>query len=60
MIERRAVPAPPWFFTDDTLMALSILEILAEHREIKPDSLAISFAARYGKTSSLKVISSAG
>lgn len=22
----RAVPAPPWFFTDDTVMALSILE----------------------------------
>jgi ADP-ribosylglycohydrolase len=47
MIEKREVPAPPWFFTDDTIMALSILEILAEHREIKPDSLAISFAARY-------------
>jgi hypothetical protein len=34
MIQERAVPAPPWFFTDDTVMALSILETLAEHRQI--------------------------
>jgi ADP-ribosylglycohydrolase len=47
MIQERAVPAPPWFFTDDTVMALSILETLAEHQEINPDSLAISFAGRY-------------
>ena len=47
MIQERAIPAPPWFFTDDTVMALSILETLAEHQEINPDSLAISFAGRY-------------
>jgi len=47
MIQERAIPAPPWFFTDDTVMALSILETLAEHREINPDSLAVSFAGRY-------------
>jgi ADP-ribosylglycohydrolase len=47
MIEKRAVPAPPWFFTDDTVMALSILEILAELQEINPDALARSFAGRY-------------
>ena len=47
MIQKRAVPAPPWFFTDDTVMALSILEILAEHQEVNPDSLAVSFAGRY-------------
>ena len=47
MIHKRAVHAPPWFFTDDTVMALSVLEILAEHREINPDSLAVSFAGRY-------------
>jgi ADP-ribosylglycohydrolase len=47
LIQERAVPAPPWFFTDDTVMALSILETLAEHREINPDALAISFAGRY-------------
>ena len=47
LIEKRAVPAPPWFFTDDTVMALSILETLAEHRAINPDALAVSFAGRY-------------
>lgn len=47
LIEQRAIPAPPWFFTDDTVMALSILETLAEHREINQDSLARSFAVRY-------------
>lgn len=47
MIQKRAIPAPPWFFTDDTVMALSILEILAEHQGINPDSLAVSFAGRY-------------
>jgi ADP-ribosylglycohydrolase len=47
LIQQRAVPAPPWFFTDDTVMALSILENLAEHGEINPGALAGSFAARY-------------
>jgi len=47
LIQERAVPAPPWFFTDDTVMALSILEILAEHGEVNQDSLARSFAGRY-------------
>jgi len=47
LIQDRAAPAPPWFFTDDTVMALSILETLAQHGEINQDSLARSFAARY-------------
>src|SRR5215470_17540301 len=47
LIQKRAIPAPPWFFTDDTVMALSILDTLVEHHQINPDSLAASFAARY-------------
>ncbi len=47
LIQQRALPAPPWFFTDDTVMALSILETLAAHSEINQDSLARSFAGRY-------------
>lgn len=47
LIQQRALPAPPWFFTDDTVMALSLLETLAEHGEIHQDSLARSFAGRY-------------
>jgi ADP-ribosylglycohydrolase len=47
LVQRRMTPAPPWFFTDDTVMAISILETLAEHKEINPESLARSFAGRY-------------
>ena len=47
LIQQRALPAPPWFFTDDTVMALSILETLGRHSEINQDSLARSFAGRY-------------
>jgi len=47
LIQQRAAPAPPWFFTDDTVMALSICETLAEHGEVNQDFLARSFAGRY-------------
>jgi len=47
LIESRGLPAPPWYFTDDTLMAVSIAEVLALHGEINQDALAASFAARY-------------
>ena len=45
-VERR-VPRPPWPWTDDTNMALSILEILLEHGSIDCDALAASFGRRY-------------
>jgi ADP-ribosylglycohydrolase len=47
LIESRALPAPPWYFTDDTLMAISIVEVLAAHGEIDQNALAAAFAARY-------------
>jgi ADP-ribosylglycohydrolase len=47
LIRERSLPAPPWFYTDDTVMALSILEVLAEHNGIDQDALARSFAGRY-------------
>lgn len=47
LIESRGLPSPPWYFTDDTLMAISIAEVLAAHGEINQDALAASFAARY-------------
>jgi ADP-ribosylglycohydrolase len=47
LIESRGLPAPPWYFTDDTLMAISIAEVLAAHGQINQDALAASFAARY-------------
>src|SRR5688572_9909464 len=37
----------PWRWTDDTAMALSIVEVLAERGTIDRDALASAFAARY-------------
>ena len=47
MIEQKAVPAPPWIFTDDTMMAISIVSTLEDHAEINEDHLAGSFARNY-------------
>jgi ADP-ribosylglycohydrolase len=47
LIEQRALPAEPWRITDDSMMALSIVEVLAEHGELCRDSLAELFGRRY-------------
>lgn len=47
LIAARALPAPPWRFTDDTQMALSIVSILRQYATIEQDHLAQSFAKRY-------------
>ena len=46
-IRERALPAPPWTYTDDTVMALSIVEQLEAQGQIDPDHLARAFAAKY-------------
>jgi ADP-ribosylglycohydrolase len=54
-ISRRELPEAPWTYTDDTEMALSIVEILEERGGIDQDLLATRFASRmqfhrnYGK-----------
>jgi ADP-ribosylglycohydrolase len=47
MILQRDAPAPPWFFTDDTMMAISIVSTLKKYGEINSDFLARDFAQRY-------------
>jgi len=47
LIAERAIPKPPWEYTDDTEMALAIVEVLARHGRIDPDDLAQVFARRY-------------
>lgn len=47
LIEKRALFEPPWEFTDDTNMALSIVAILRQESKIEQDKLALSFAERY-------------
>lgn len=39
-----------WPFTDDTQMALSVVENLRRYGEINPDELALSFSRRYDNT----------
>ena len=41
------LPDSPWKWTDDTHMALSIVEILKAHHRIDQDELAKAFARRY-------------
>lgn len=41
------VPPPPWHYTDDTEMSLSIVETLCRCSQIDPDVLAQGFARRY-------------
>ena len=47
LVENRVLPPAPWYFTDDTLMTLSIFSILRQVGEIAQEQLAKSFAQRY-------------
>jgi ADP-ribosylglycohydrolase len=47
LIELRALPSPPWSFTDDTVMAMSIVDVLEEFGDVEQDVLAGLFAGRY-------------
>jgi ADP-ribosylglycohydrolase len=47
MVEERAVPREPWAYTDDTEMALAIVQVLDEHGHMDQDALARLFAVRY-------------
>jgi ADP-ribosylglycohydrolase len=48
-LERRELRDGPWRWTDDTAMALSIVETLAAHGRIDQDDLAARFARRHGE-----------
>lgn len=47
LIADRALARAPWAWTDDTAMALSIVEVLDRHAGIDADALAHAFARRY-------------
>lgn len=50
LLEKRATRAAPWSFTDDTLMALSIVSNLRQYGAINQEKLALSFAHRFDPT----------
>lgn len=45
--QRPELPQSPWFYTDDTVMAQSIVKVLREHDEIDQDHLAELFSQRF-------------
>jgi ADP-ribosylglycohydrolase len=47
LFEDRVLPAAPWRYTDDTVMALCIAEVLQHHRCIHQEELAYTFARMY-------------
>src|ERR1051325_3450874 len=47
LIESRALREPPWRFTDDTLMTLSVVAVLRQCGSVDQGRLAKSFAERY-------------
>ena len=47
LIAQRAVPSPPWRYTDDTAMAIAMTGILEEHGEIRQEPLAESFGRNF-------------
>ncbi len=49
-LQNRILLTPPWHFTDDTLMALSIFSALRQYGTINQDWLAQSFANRYDRS----------
>lgn len=49
LIGERVVPAAPWYYTDDTAMALSVVDVLRDCGEIDRDALARRFAHRYAE-----------
>jgi ADP-ribosylglycohydrolase len=47
MLKTRTLPAMPWTYTDDTAMAMSIVDVLSERRTVDREMLAALFAARH-------------
>ncbi|MDR3459226.1 MAG: ADP-ribosylglycohydrolase family protein [Verrucomicrobiae bacterium] len=46
-LAKNDLPAGPWFHTDDTEMAISIVAVLKSHGELHQDALARRFARRF-------------
>jgi ADP-ribosylglycohydrolase len=46
-LQQRVVPPGPWAYTDDTVMAMSVVETLQHHGRIDQDSLAQRFGRKF-------------
>ncbi|MCP3138330.1 ADP-ribosylglycohydrolase family protein [Pyxidicoccus xibeiensis] len=47
LVEQRDLPRAPWKYTDDTEMALAVVQVLEDHGRVDQDVLARLFATRY-------------
>lgn len=47
LIAARTLACPPWHYTDDTQMALSVVSVLRQRGEINQDTLATDFSVHY-------------
>lgn len=47
LIAARTLAHPPWHYTDDTQMALSVVSVLRQHDKIDQDALATNFSVHY-------------
>lgn len=47
MIDQRAIPSPPWYLTDDSIMAIAVVDTLKTFGRIDQDYLASKFAENY-------------
>jgi ADP-ribosylglycohydrolase len=47
VIERNSLPRGPWWHTDDSQMAMAVVETLSRYQRILPDALAARFTARF-------------
>lgn len=50
ILAARRLPAAPWYFTDDTNMALSVYYVLSRHAGIDQERLARSLAEHYDRS----------
>jgi ADP-ribosylglycohydrolase len=49
LIAARSLPPAPWRWTDDTAMALDVLEVLSDRGTIEQDRLAATFVNRWAR-----------
>ncbi len=49
LINERILPEPPWYITDDSIMAIGVTEVLEKYGSINQDELAGTFARNYLK-----------
>ncbi len=49
ILTARRLPTPPWYFSDNTNMALSVYHVLSRHAGIEQDRLARSLAEHYDR-----------